>query len=191
MDVDLQAKRSDDNFVLMTVADCRDADNGYCVYFEEAEMFKVPDPRPQFVDGKRVRPGDPAYVENAKMRVELTYWLAKSYNVIPRPSIKKEKIVLAADVCRFYGKPGIANSGVYGLDILREDVEDGRVKKKTIMVFYTPGSEKIEEVEEEAPELTRDQKIAKLKKEISDLEGPITAKKPAVKKATTKKKVTA
>lgn len=191
--MDLEAKRADDNYILMTVSDCRDADAGYCVYFEEAETFRVPDPRPQFVDGKRVRPGDPGYEKDAKMRVDFTYWLAKSYNLVPRPSIKKEKIILAADVFRFYGKPALANAGVYGLDIIREDLEDGRVKKKTIQVFYNPDMEVEEPVKDEPPAETKSERIARLRQELEELEevpDQTPVKKAAVKKPVGKKRAT-
>lgn len=166
---DFESKKADDNFTLLTVADCRDADKGYCVYFEDAESIEIPDPRPQYFDGKRLRPSDSGYDPDLKMKVELTYWLPKSYNVIPRPAIRKEKISLAADVVRIYGKLGIANSGVYGMDIIREELEDGRVKKKTIMVFYDP---EMLNKKAAAPEkqLSKEERIAQLKKELGDLQ---------------------
>ena len=99
-------KEKDENYQTFTVSDVRDCDNGYSVFFEDSPI-----------------------VPNVRMSQRITYWLAKSYGFIPRPS----------DLFRFYGKLEAANKGMHGLDIIRTEKDPGEEKGKRVRteIFYT------------------------------------------------------
>lgn len=157
----LKNKKEDDNSVQYIVSDVRDADNGYCVYFEDSPTDLDPS------DGKK------------KRLMQITYWLPKSFNFVPKPG----------DIARFYGVLKLANQGVYGLDFVREQKDDdtNKMRRTRFEMFYTPELEIKETAKPKAvAEDPRDAKIAALQKQLDDLSrGNV---KPVVKKTAAKKK---
>lgn len=159
-------KKTDENYVQYIVSDVRDADNGYCVYFEDSP--KVADPS----DVKKLR------------LVQLTYWLPKSYAFVPKPG----------DIGRFYGELGLANQGVYGLDFVREAIDEdtGKSRRTRYEMFYKPeDAEKVKLAKVEPAADSKDTEIAKLKKQVEDLKKGSTNTKSAPKKKAPAKKAPA